>query len=70
MINPLQQQQELPVRGAGLGFLRGDENLGIPLMPGDLPPGVPYLPGSRRFAGDRIKGIEQLDPTIFAKLFA
>ena len=69
MIDPL-QQQEVAIRGAGLGFLPGDESLGIPMMPGDLPPRLLYSPGSRRFAGDKIKGLEQLDPTIFAKLFA
>jgi len=56
--------------GRGLGALRGSSEPGLRGLPGDAPPGERPLPGSRRFAGDRIKGLGQLDPTIFAKLFA
>jgi len=70
MINPLENQPERPVLGKGLGYIRGDEDLTMRPLPGDFMPGLPYAPGSRRMAGQRIKGIEQVDPTIFAKLFA
>lgn len=70
MINPLEGQQERPVLGKGLGYIRGDEEVSLRPMPGDFMPGLPYTPGSSRMAGQKIKGIEQVDPTIFAKLFA
>lgn len=70
MINPLEGQEERPILGKGLGYLRGDEDLAIRPMPGDFEPGLLYVPGNRRMAGQKIKGIEQIDPAIFAKLFA
>lgn len=70
MINPLQGQPRPEPAGRGLGSLPGDEDLSMNYVPGDFAPGTPYAPGSMRMAGDKIKGLQQLDPTIFQKLFA
>ena len=69
MINP--DDRFLPdPRGRGLGAMPGDFEPGLRSLPGDVEPGVRPLPGDIRFAGSRIKGLEQVDPTIYAKLFA
>jgi len=74
MINPFlneRGEEELPTgsRGSGLRRIRGDEDLRLPSLPGDVDPFISSEPGDFRFAGDKIKGLSQLDPTIFAKLF-
>lgn len=70
MINPLDEQISPEPTGRGLGALPGDEDLSLDYVRGDYDPGTPYTPGSMRMAGDKIKGLQQLDPTIFQKLFA
>lgn len=69
MINPL-GEREVPVRGRGLGAKPGDYEPGLRPLPGDGAPGTRPLPGDYRMAGSRIKGLSQLDPLIFKKLFA
>lgn len=74
MINPFLEEDdfELPQgpRGRGLKRLRGDErDLDLRSLPGDIQPLLGASPGEFRFAGSKIKGLAQLDPTIFAKLF-
>ena len=69
MINPL-QGQDVPIRGRGLGRHTGDYEPGLRPLSGDVPPGTRPLAGDYRMAGDKIKGIQQLDPLIFKKLFA
>jgi hypothetical protein len=74
MINPFINErgvEELPTGpgGKGLGRLRGDEDLRLRSLPGDVEPFISSEPGNFRFAGDKIKGLSQLDPTLFAKLF-
>lgn len=56
-------------RGRGIRRLRGDEDLRLRPVPGDIEPLLGSAPGEFRFAKDKIKGLAQLDPTIFAKLF-
>lgn len=71
MINPFGDQEFVnPPRGRGLRGLKGDFEPGLAPLPGDEEPGISSGPGDFRFAGDKIKGLNQLDPTIFAKLFA
>lgn len=71
MINPFEQEEFAnPPRGRGLRRLAGDFEPGLRELPGDREPGISRSPGDVRFAGDKIKGLNQLDPTIFAKLFA
>lgn len=74
MINPFFEETEenlTPVgRGRGIRRLRGDErDLDLRSLPGDIQPLLGEAPGEFRFAGSKIKGLSQLDPTIFAKLF-
>jgi len=69
MIDPL-QGREVPIRGRGLGTRTGDYEPGLRPLPGDSAPGTRPLAGDYRMAGDKIKGIKQLDPLIFKKLFA
>lgn len=71
MINPLANNNvRLPSMGRGLRYLQGDTEPGLRRLPGDGEPGVTVAPGDyRRMAGSRLKGLAQLDPTIFAKLF-
>ena len=57
-------------RGRGLGALAGDFEPGLRPLPGDREPGIRPAPGDYRMAGSRIKGLQQIDPTIFKKLFA
>lgn len=68
MINPLENQEISPLE-RGIAFLPGDFVPGIRGMPGDYPVGQRPLPGDYRFAGSKIKGLQQIDPTIFEKLF-
>jgi len=71
MINPFGDEEFAnPPRGRGLRGLKGDFEPGLRPLPGDEEPGISSGPGDFRFAGDKIKGLNQLDPTIFAKLFA
>ena len=71
MINPFGNEEFAnPPRGRGLGGLKGDFKPGLRALPGDEEPRISSSPGDFRFAGDKIKGLNQLDPTIFAKLFA
>jgi len=71
MINPFEdRQEEFPIVGRGLGYIRGDETPGIRPMPGDYEIGNQPLPGDYRMAGSKIKGMAQYDPMIFKKLFA
>lgn len=73
MINPLTEEEDLNFssegRGRGIRRLPGDEDLRLRSLPGDIEPFVGAAPGEFRFAGSKIKGLSQLDPTIFAKLF-
>lgn len=71
MINPFQEIDiELKPTGRGIRSLPGDREPGLPDLPGDFEPGIRPAPGDyRRMAGSRLKGLSQLDPTIFAKLF-
>ena len=73
MINPLTEEQDFNFssegRGRGIRRLRGDEDLRLRSLPGDIEPFIGAAPGEFRFAGSKIKGLSQLDPTIFAKLF-
>lgn len=69
MIDPL-EGTEVPVRGRGLRSRSGDFEPGLRPLSGDSLPGVRPLPGDYRMAGSKIKGMQQLDPTIFDKLFA
>jgi len=71
MINPFEdRQEEVQIRGRGLGYVRGDETPGIRAMPGDYEVGNRPLPGDYRMAGSKIKGMAQYDPMIYKKLFA
>ena len=71
MINPFGEQEFVnPPGGRGIRRLAGDLEPGLRRLPGDDEPDIPSAPGDFRFAGDKIKGLSQLDPTIFAKLFA
>ena len=65
----LLQGREITAQGRGLGARRGDYEPGLRPLPGDGTPGTRALPGDYRMAGSRIKGIQQLDPLIFKKLF-
>lgn len=73
MINPLTEEENSNFssegRGRGIRRLRGDEDLSLPSLPGDIEPLISSAPGDFRFAGSKIKGLAQLDPTIFSKLF-
>lgn len=69
MIDPLGNRDIAP-RGRGLKAKPGDYEPGIRPLPGDGTVGTAPLPGDYRMAGSRIKGIQQLDPLIFKKLFA
>jgi hypothetical protein len=57
-------------RGRGLGALPGDFEPGLRPLLGDGEPGIRPAPGDYRMAGSRIKGLQQIDPTVFEKLFA
>lgn len=69
MIDPL-EGRDVAARGRGLGALAGDFEPGLRPLPGDGVPGNRPLPGDYRMAGSKIKGMQQVDPTIFDKLFA
>lgn len=69
MIDPLQGRDMAP-RGRGLGARTGDYEPGLRPLPGDGTPGTRPLPGDYRMAGSKIKGLQQIDPLIFEKLFA
>lgn len=69
MIDPLQGREVRP-QGRGLGARTGDYEPGLRRLPGDDSPGTRPLPGDYRMAGSKIKGMQQLDPLIFKKLFA
>jgi hypothetical protein len=74
MINPFINErgvEELPQgpRGKGLRRLRGDEDLRLRSLPGDIEPFIGASPSEFRPAGSKIKGLAQLDPTLYAKLF-